>query len=70
MLARNLPRLRTLCARQCNLGDEGVALLLAGLSANSHLRELEWNENGTSEDFERGIVTPVLEALAARSGMP
>jgi hypothetical protein len=66
LLSANLPSLRTLNVDECELGDEGLAPLLDGLAANTHLRELECLENETSEEFERNRLAPALDALRAR----
>jgi hypothetical protein len=66
LLRANLPSLRTLIVDNCHLGDEGLAPLLDGLAANTHLRELECLENETSEEFERNRLAPALDALRAR----
>ena len=67
LLAADLPSLRTLCVHSCGLGDEGLAPLLDGLAANTHLRELECVGNNLSEAFVRDRLTPALAALAARA---
>jgi hypothetical protein len=69
LLAANLPSLHTLRATACNLGDEGVAALLDGLAANTHLRELDCRFNDLSDAFERDRLTPALAALAARANL-
>jgi hypothetical protein len=70
LLAANRPCLHTLKVEHCDLNDEGIGPLLAGLSANTHLRTLACRFNGVSDDFERDIQDPVLAALAARSAAP
>ena len=70
LLAANLPSLRILSVNGCQLGDEGMGPLLAGLVANTHLRELDWSRGGgddLSEAFVRDRLTPALAALAART---
>jgi hypothetical protein len=67
LLRANLPSLRTLNVEDCRLGDEGLAPLLDGLAANTHLRELVCvadNLSSVAFLFER--LTPALVALAAR----
>jgi hypothetical protein len=51
----------------CQLGDRDLAPLLDGLAANTHLRELECEDNDPSEEFERDRLEPALAALAARA---
>ena len=67
LLAANLPSLRTLIVEDCVLGDEGMAPLLDGLAANTHLRTLECQRNSLSEAFKRDRLLPALAALAARA---
>ena len=68
LLAANLPSLRTLRVNDCRLSDEGVAALLDGLAANTHLRKLaDCRLNGVSEAFKRDQLEPALAALAARA---
>jgi hypothetical protein len=67
LLSANLPSLRTLSVTGCNLGDEGLALLLDGLAANTHLRKLDCPLNDPSEAFKRNRLDPTLAALAARA---
>ena len=69
LLAANLPSLRTLNVEHCQLGDEGLALLLDGLAANTHLRKLVCEGNGPSVAFERDRLAPALAALAARANL-
>jgi len=63
----NLPSLRTLLVNRCLLSDEGLAPLLDGLAANTHLRTLQCRINDPSFDFERDRLAPALAALAARA---
>ena len=67
LLVSDRPCLHTLEVEYCDLNDEGVVYLLAGLAANTHLGTLRCMGNNLSEAFEREMLTPVLEALAARS---
>jgi hypothetical protein len=69
LLRANLPSVRTLIVDNCHLGDEGLAPLLDGLAANTHLRELDCKDNDASEAFERDRLTPALAALAARGAL-
>jgi hypothetical protein len=70
LLAANLPSLRALRVYGCRLGDEGLAPLLNGLAANTHLLELDCRNNGNlSEWFERDRLRPALAALAARAAL-
>jgi hypothetical protein len=69
LLRANLPNLRSLHVEGCHLGDEGMAALLDGLAANTHLRTLECGENDLSEAFERDQLEPALAALAARAAL-
>jgi hypothetical protein len=67
LLRANLPSLRMLRVSDCHLGDEGMAALLDGLAANTHLRKLGCRfGNDLSETFNRDRLTPALAALAAR----
>jgi hypothetical protein len=59
--------LRTLNVNDCGLGDDGLAPLLDGLAANTHLRWLDCRDNEPSEAFERDELMPALAALAARA---
>jgi hypothetical protein len=67
LLSANLPSLRTLRVNRCLLSDEGLAPLLDGLAANTHLRTLQCRINDPSFDFERDRLAPALAALAARA---
>jgi hypothetical protein len=67
LLGANPPSLRTLDVSCCRLGDEGVAALLPGLAANTHLHNLHCGYNSMSEAFKRGQLRPALAALAART---
>lgn len=68
LLAADWPRLHTLAVEYSDLEDEAMAYLLAGLLANTHLRTLTYFEgNEISDDFDRDILTPALDAWAARS---
>jgi hypothetical protein len=69
LLRANLPSLRRLGVSCCELGDEGLAPLLDGLAANTHLRELDCKDNDASEAFERDRLTPALAAQAARGAL-
>ena len=69
LLRANLPSLRGLRVKRCVLGDDGLAPLLEGLAANTHLRELHCKGNNLSEAFKRDRLTPALAALAARAAL-
>ena len=69
LLGANLPSLHTLIVSSCALGDEGVAPLLVGLAANTHLRKLRCERNRMSEAFSRDQLEPALAALAARANL-
>jgi hypothetical protein len=69
LLAANLPSLHTLGVDCCYLGDEGMAPLLDGLAANTHLRTLDCQDNNLSAAFERDRLQPALAALAARAAL-
>jgi hypothetical protein len=70
LLAANLPSLRFLRLLDCHLGDEGVAPLLDGLAANTHLRHLHCrNNNNLSDAFDDNRLAPALASLAARSDL-
>jgi hypothetical protein len=66
LLRANLPSLRFLCVERCYLGAEGLAPMLDGLAANTHLRELECDDNDPSHPFERNRLKPALNALRER----
>ena len=70
-LARDMPSLHTLDVCGCGLVDAALFRLLAGLSANTHLRKLEVKlqpyYSSPSEDVKRDFLDPALKALAARS---
>ena len=68
-LRADLPSLRTLVVIGCDLGDEGMAALLDGLAANTHLRELHCRLNNESEAFYRDRLVPALAALEARAAL-
>jgi hypothetical protein len=68
-LRDNLPSLRTVSVFNCRLGDQGVAALLDGLAANTHLRKLECGLNDLSVAFKRDRLEPALAALAARANL-
>jgi hypothetical protein len=67
LLRADLPTLRTLNVTHIQFGDEGLAALLDGLAANTHLRELHCEHNFMSEAFQRDRLAPALAALAARA---
>ena len=69
LLGANLPSLRTLRVNRCLLGDEGLAPLLDGLAANTHLRTLQCRINDPGIAFERERLKPALAALAARAAL-
>jgi hypothetical protein len=68
-LGANLPTLRSVRVRDCRLGDEGMAALLDGLAANTHLRKLKCGSNDLSEAFKRDRLAPALAVLAARAAL-
>jgi hypothetical protein len=68
LLGANPPSLNYLSVDGCNLGDEGLAPLLDGLAANTHLPHLHCRDNGVSEAFERDRLAPALAALETRPG--
>ena len=63
LLAANPPVLNYLNVDRCSLGDEGMAPLLDGLAANTHLPHLHCRDNGVSEAFERDRLAPALAVL-------
>jgi len=63
LLSANLPNLCTLCVYSCGLGDKGMAALLDGLAANTHLRNLSCDGNNLSHAFARDRLQPALVAL-------
>jgi hypothetical protein len=67
LLGANPPSLRLLHVNYCGLGDEGVAALLDGLSANTHLQMLYCENNNMSEAFRHDRMFPALGALRARA---
>ena len=67
LIGANPPSLRTILLLGCRLGDEGMAPVLDGLAANTHLRELDCTHNNLSEAFKRDRLAPALAALAARA---
>ena len=69
LLATNLLSLRSLLVSDCRLGDEGVAPILDGLAANTHLHTLHCDENLVSEAFKCNRLAPALAALAARAAL-
>ena len=67
LLASDLPNLRIVVVSNCCLGDEGLAPLLDGLAANTHLIDLECQEgNRLSRAFKRNRLAPALAELPAR----
>ena len=68
LLARNLPSLHTLCVTDCMLGNSGLMALLVGLSANTHLRDLDCSYGDATGDFKCDLLDPALAAFAARTG--
>jgi len=66
LLAANMPSLRALRVKSCRIGDEGMAALLDGLAANTHLRRLGFRHNNLSDAFKRDRLEPALAALTAR----
>jgi hypothetical protein len=67
LLRANLPNLTDLILNNCRIGEEGMAALLDGLEANTHLRKLECGYNNVSEAFKRDRLEPALAALGARA---
>ena len=68
LLAADLPSLRTLRVKGCQIGDEGMAALLDGITTNTHLRKLSCRHNNLSHAFKRDRLEPALAALEARRG--
>jgi hypothetical protein len=66
LLRADLPSLRTLSVGGCQLGDEGLGLLLDGLEANTHLLVLDCQNNDESEAFELDRLKPARLMLWAR----
>ena len=67
LLAANPPSLRHLDVVRCNLGEEGVAAVLDGLAANTHLRTLDCDyQNGLSAAFVRDRLVPAVAVMVAR----
>ena len=66
LLRADLPNLRTLVVDDCQLGDGGMALLLDGLAANTHLCELYCCDNDVSVELTDQMM-PALAALRARA---
>jgi hypothetical protein len=66
LLSANPPRLHILGVARCGLGDEGLAPLLDGLAANTHLRVLHCEDNDPSEAWKRNRLAPALAVLAVR----
>ena len=70
LLRANPPSLRFLSANGCDLGDEGLAPLLDGLTDNTHLRTLACRiDNRVSDAFELDRLAPALDELAARANL-
>jgi hypothetical protein len=69
LLGANLPSVRKLNVCGCVLGDVGLAPLLDGLAANTHLRELDCQNNHLSVAFKRDRLRPALAALATRAAL-
>ena len=67
LLRANRPSFRGLYLSYCTLDDEGMGLVLDGLAANTHLRELYCDGNDLSDELWRDRVEPALAALAARA---
>jgi hypothetical protein len=63
-------RLRCLAINNCQLGDDGMAWVLAGLASNRTLRSLECNDNNMSVGFQRDFLEPALAVLDERWGVP
>ena len=71
LLAADWPRLRTLEVEWCDLDDEGMAFVLAGLAANTHLRTLSCMDgNNLSDAFVDDILLPALRVLETRPASP
>ena len=68
LLRANLPSLHTLDVSHCRLGDEGLAPLIDGLAANTHLRTLQCDMNWASDAFYDRQIS-ALGALAARANL-
>ena len=66
LLAANLPSLRMLRVNDCQLGDHGLGLLLDGIEANTHLRDLDCRDNDVSVGFQRDMLFPLHAMLVAR----
>jgi hypothetical protein len=68
LLAANLPSFRSLRLYFCHLGDDGLAPMLDGFAANTHLHVLGCLlGNAASEAFQRDRLAPAMAALAARA---
>jgi len=75
---RKLPALKMLCLRQCNIGDEGVTSLVAGIGKDDFkaLVQLELDGNGLTEKgcatiaaaIESGSMRELLLVYATRDG--
>ena len=61
LLAANLPSLQTLHVRGCNLDDGGLAPLLDGLAANTHLRELDCRYNDASPALQQRMAATMTK---------
>ena len=75
---RKLPALKMLCLRRCNIGDEGVTSLVAGIGKDDFkaLVQLELDGNGLTEKgcatiaaaIESGAMRELLLVYATRDG--
>jgi hypothetical protein len=62
LVAANAPALTELDVCECNLGDEGLGLLVDALAANTHLRVLNCSENGMSSAFAHDRLPTAVRA--------
>jgi hypothetical protein len=69
LLRADLPSFHTLNVEYCRLGDEGMAAVLDGLAANTHLCRLYCDQNEISDAFRRDRLDPALAALEVRAAL-
>jgi hypothetical protein len=64
LVAANAPALTELDVSYFALGDQGLRPLFEALPANTHLRELDCDDNGLSEALARDVLLPAVRANA------
>ena len=65
LIATDAPALESLRLYNCQLGDAGMAPVVAALPQNTHLRVLNFDRNSMSEPFARAHLLPALQVCTS-----